>query len=389
MEQALLTPARPWSQTLAALDIAELNLCYFPRLALTRSQVREIEADFRGGVWIWTNSNQADVFRLGGSQFELRAVRVLSRESGKWVASVISVDPAVSVPRKADRIAPRKVSIEMIAHSGPCDLDELLEQARRHGRKAAADHRRGLRGLDDVREHGGLQKDVLRQYGELRSLIDIMAQRPEEAELTVTGTVLEAEERGRRRFATFAVAVASGGGELRHKRVQLVRGNGELFITRTLKNNGNVVEIVEPEGWSAAEGEQVRVELVKPFGMRQNAVALGDFLSGNIEGSWEDLARLLCRVGSLAAPERFDPPDFFYCDTDQDSRVALLDSDQRTAVIGALRSPHAYFIQGPPGTGKSEVICETVRQLVARGERVLFLAPSHVAVDEVLTRVGG
>jgi len=57
-------------------------------------------------------------------------------------------------------------------------------------------------------------------------------------------------------------------------------------------------------------------------------------------------------------------------------------------VAGAVRTPHAYFIQGPPGTGKTTVICEIIRQLTARGERVLLLAPMHVAVDEALRRVG-
>src|SRR5262249_38222346 len=34
------------------------------------------------------------------------------------------------------------------------------------------------------------------------------------------------------------------------------------------------------------------------------------------------------------------------------------------------------------------VISELIQQLIAQGERVLMLAPSHVAVDEVLRRVG-
>ncbi len=51
-------------------------------------------------------------------------------------------------------------------------------------------------------------------------------------------------------------------------------------------------------------------------------------------------------------------------------------------------TPHAFCIQGPPGTGKTTVICELVQQLVAKGERILLVAPTHVAVDEVLRRIG-
>ena len=47
------------------------------------------------------------------------------------------------------------------------------------------------------------------------------------------------------------------------------------------------------------------------------------------------------------------------------------------------------MIRGPPGTGKTTVICEIIQQLaVERGLRVLMVAPTHVAVDNVLERIG-
>ncbi|WP_438002338.1 AAA domain-containing protein [Sorangium sp. So ce185] len=61
---------------------------------------------------------------------------------------------------------------------------------------------------------------------------------------------------------------------------------------------------------------------------------------------------------------------------------------QHRAVALALASPDLCVIDGPPGTGKTTVICEIIRNLVARGERVLLVAPTHVALDHVLQRIG-
>ena len=104
------------------------------------------------------------------------------------------------------------------------------------------------------------------------------------------------------------------------------------------------------------------------------------FLEEDVEGDWASLARLLIRPDDLPGLPGQPPPDSFF-DTS-------LNPEQRVAVAGAVTTPHAFFIQGPPGTGKTTVICEIIRQLTSRGERVLLLAPMHVAVDEVLKRVG-
>jgi len=65
-----------------------------------------------------------------------------------------------------------------------------------------------------------------------------------------------------------------------------------------------------------------------------------------------------------------------------------LTSRQKEAVCKALRTPDVCLIQGPPGTGKTSVISEIVRQATAGGLRVLLTAPTHVAVDNVLERIG-
>lgn len=54
----------------------------------------------------------------------------------------------------------------------------------------------------------------------------------------------------------------------------------------------------------------------------------------------------------------------------------------------ALNTPDLALIQGPPGTGKTTVICGIIEELVKVGKRILLVAPTHVALDNVLERVG-
>jgi len=61
--------------------------------------------------------------------------------------------------------------------------------------------------------------------------------------------------------------------------------------------------------------------------------------------------------------------------------------EQRAFVELALGSPDFALLEGPPGSGKTTAICELVSQLVAKGQRVLLCASTHVAIDNVLERL--
>jgi hypothetical protein len=52
-----------------------------------------------------------------------------------------------------------------------------------------------------------------------------------------------------------------------------------------------------------------------------------------------------------------------------------------------VSTPDVCLIQGLPGSGKSRVVAEIIKQAVARGERVLLLAPAPPALDHVLQSV--
>lgn len=61
-----------------------------------------------------------------------------------------------------------------------------------------------------------------------------------------------------------------------------------------------------------------------------------------------------------------------------------LNDPQRQAVELGLRARDLAMIHGPPGTGKTTTVLELIQQLRQRGLRVMALAPSHTAVDNLL-----
>lgn len=64
-----------------------------------------------------------------------------------------------------------------------------------------------------------------------------------------------------------------------------------------------------------------------------------------------------------------------------------LNDTQRAAVNFALSADDVAIIHGPPGTGKTTTIVELIRQIVRQGQSVLAVAPSNLAVDNLLERL--
>ncbi|MCY3410075.1 MAG: AAA family ATPase [Candidatus Heimdallarchaeota archaeon] len=62
---------------------------------------------------------------------------------------------------------------------------------------------------------------------------------------------------------------------------------------------------------------------------------------------------------------------------------------QREFTHIALKTPDFAILNGPPGTGKTQVICEIIVQEILKGKKVILVASTHIAVDNVLERILG
>jgi hypothetical protein len=372
------------------LDVAEIALALYPQDPRLPDGVnlQDVADDLRQGFWLARYRHAREgVYRLGGARFEVRVHRREGRRSRRWMAVIAQVERSASVPRRADYIAPRALTFDDIHREPQLDIEQVLQASKVHHHGVRGDSRFGLYGPPALREHGRLRREVGRQFGQLRALFELIDQRPGEAEKTVAGVVAAIDDAPA--SGSLIIVRVDDGTPLtdfdrRHVRVR--DDSGLSFNSTVAAVRGRRLEVRQPRRIIPRIGAPVFVDLVKPFSQKQNAQALRNFLDGDVEGSWENLARIMCRPAGLAVAEPLRPPEHFYCDDDPQS--CELNEQQRQAVAGAVSTPHAFFIQGPPGTGKTEVICEIARQLTSRGERVLLLAPSHVAVDEVLGRIG-
>jgi superfamily I DNA and/or RNA helicase len=60
---------------------------------------------------------------------------------------------------------------------------------------------------------------------------------------------------------------------------------------------------------------------------------------------------------------------------------------QREFVDKCFGTPDFAFLEGPPGSGKTTALLEVIVQAISEGKRVLMVASTHVAVDNILERL--
>ncbi len=276
-------------------------------------------------------------------------------------------------------------------------LSEMHEQRSAAFKKTRWELGRG-RPDDAVKQRGHLHSTARKQYSALRVMMGLLKLRSEHEQRSFDAVVAvddthpssaapeaEVDQSLRLRITGREAAQVveedmlvkiQPGDSARPRRARV------LGVTRS--GQDTVVELDD-----AASGykpdETLKLTIISRFGMRAHQKAIQDFLDERVNGDWPDLATLLCCPEHLHTSPNV-PSLRFFCDSNP--LQPKLNDRQRAAVVGAVATPHAFCIQGPPGTGKTTVICELVQQLIAKGERILLAAPTHVAVDEVLRRIG-
>lgn len=157
-------------------------------------------------------------------------------------------------------------------------------------------------------------------------------------------------------------------------RLQLPEDSDTICTAMVADITDDGVLVLECEGQPLDSGT---LKLVPDEGpLRRMCEALDALLEGADE-AYPRLLAALARPGSLPdlALPAIDPGE-------EESRK------QREAVALGVATPDIALIHGPPGTGKTTVICRIVEKLVKMRQRVLLVAPTHVALDNVLERIG-
>jgi hypothetical protein len=321
-------------------------------------------------------------YLLTGARYAVIARQRHGRATGYPLAYVTSVKPNENSGLR-DRVRPAKVGFHLLEEEEPLVL-EFLEHAYTTAVKTFDRRRlalgRAQRKLRDRRAlatfEAGPQERIQNQYRPLQLMLRLLERRS-----TLEGKIEATGE-----------ALGSGPGDdgdvlwIRSPdAVRFSEGRTATLLVSGQQPQGLRIHTIEDDRLAVsapaddlAPGTSVRLEQPGRFALAQHQMALNRLLDRDVAGDWLRMAQFLSMPEELPVPTIRAPTHFF---------DPQLNSEQRAAVAGALSAPHAFCIQGPPGTGKTTVIVELVQQLLARGERVLLVAPMHVAVDEVLGRL--
>ncbi len=413
-----------------------IDISYFPdgladianKVGIGTTEVLgSVTGDLANGVCIQIRKGQRNGCLLG-ARWRMNVRPQLGKNSRRIVLVFASLQQQ-NIPTRQPSFRPQWVRFHPIWDEVTCDPEELdadyrgCLQSLREADDAARSLRQRLgvlrkkhedalrqvrkeldRGTPDVavRDRSLLHTVVRKQYSALRVMMDLLKLRSDCEQHSFQAVVSASDK------AESQLGDGNGEDEAGPPNLQL---QAEATVVKGSLEEGSLVEIREANQKHACRakvlscnftgrsvlievdlsatdfnhGTEIQVDVISRFNWWAHQKAVQDLLNEQVQGYWPDLATLLCCPADLPSAPAPPIPSFF-CDLNNGGPP--LNARQRAAVAGALATPHAFCIQGPPGTGKTTVICELVQQLIARGERILLAAPTHVAVDEVLRRIG-
>lgn len=112
--------------------------------------------------------------------------------------------------------------------------------------------------------------------------------------------------------------------------------------------------------------------------IKRQEKALENFYSGYVKNPY--LSTYLFNPTDLVAEQKEPDADWRWF-------LESLNEKQKEAVRKAVYCNGIFLLQGPPGTGKTQVIAETVAQMVRKGKKVLVSSETHKAIDNVFDRL--
>lgn len=352
-------------------------------------------------------NDRGPCFRFEGRNHWIHVKPRLGNDTGRQIAAIVDVNKN-KFPGKVLPVLKGDILIAPLWDEPECDLQDLATTCKKMDRSRARAFDQLTRPCAFEPESGQLHSAIRKRYGALMAVYDLLEQRvtvEEAAEVLVTISSVDPltlppgddknsaaddpPEKPVTRPGPVGLKLAIDQWNDSFEapcRIELLTADGDSLGRAAIRDDDRETRSLFVESRSYPEfvtGARLRLRLIPRFVFQKHRDALRNLLRESVTGYWADLARL------LVEPEKFgdsgaSPELEFFCE----SEGVSLNEAQRTAVRGAVGTPHAYLIQGPPGTGKTTVIAEIVRQLVDRGERILLLAPTHVAVDEVLRRIG-
>jgi hypothetical protein len=357
----------------------------------------ELVTDFRNGFLIRKrrDGKNREGFDLITSRFCLRLGSIRAEQSGAPLARFFGC--RLNEEGSAPDLLRGQVTFAPVWDEVECDLDQMAAAAAKADRERRKNESERDNAAAKLRKVPRSPPDPLAEaaHFELRGLVGLL-NLFEKRHIEQPGQSLSAKVLPPDCIEPLANKATQEGSELRRLHLRLEAEESEFepsqivefrsAITGDTWERGKVltvegghlgIELFPRSSFPADESVEVRP--YRKFDRKNHQIALERFLREDTKGHWPALVRL------MASPRELPPPK-----AEPGSRWfnPKLNDEQQKAVMGAINAPFGFFIQGPPGTGNSTVISEIVQHLTARGERILLVAPTHVAVDSVLEKVG-